>query len=57
MFNGLEFSLKFHCLDRLADLFDVDTLVVKGVGIEFVGMVLCSSTQMKKICFSWICFY
>ena len=47
-FNGLEFSLELHCFDWLADLFDMDTFILKGVGIEFAGMALCSSIQVEK---------
>lgn len=42
----MEFSLELHWLDWLADLFDIDTFIVKGVGIEFAGMAL--SIQMEK---------
>lgn len=44
----------------LADLFDVDTSIVKGLRIEFGGIASCSFIQRGKIyilCITWTCFY
>lgn len=47
-FHGLEFSIVLHCLNCLADLFDIDTFIVKGVRREFAGLALFSSIQVEK---------
>lgn len=38
----------FTIFNWLADFFDVDTFIVKGLGIEFAEMALCSFIQMEK---------